>query len=168
MSEEILGMEEKQLPDCGACAGCEPDRREFVKEVARVALLLLVPLTWRTGVALANGALQYPLPAGDGATVDKNNELIVARVQGKAYAFALSCPHQRTMLRWLPEEGRFQCPKHKSKYRPDGTFISGRATRGMDRHPIRLEGNTLIVDPDVTYREDHDAAAWQSAFVAVS
>ena len=161
-------MQDSELHDCGACAGCEPDRREFMKEVARVAVLLLVPLTWRTGVALASGGLQYPLPSSDGATVDKENELIVARVQGKAYAFALSCPHQRTMLKWLPGEGRFQCPRHKSKYRPDGSFISGRATRGMDRHPIRLDGSTLVIDSPSTYREDRDAAAWQTAFVAVS
>lgn len=139
-----------------------------MKEVARVATLLLVPMLWRTGVALANGDLRYPLPGSDGATVDKTNELIVARVQGKAYAFALSCPHQRTMLKWEADENRFQCPKHHSKYQPDGTFISGRATRGMDRHPIKLEGGALIVDSTVIYRQDRDAALWQAAFAQVS
>ncbi|HEX6560026.1 MAG TPA: hypothetical protein VF021_11205, partial [Longimicrobiales bacterium] len=61
MNEGISKMEDSQLHDCGACSGCEPDRREFMKEVARVAVLLLVPLTWRTGVALANGELKYPV-----------------------------------------------------------------------------------------------------------
>jgi nitrite reductase/ring-hydroxylating ferredoxin subunit len=161
-------MHENDANECTACGGCDTGRREFLSTAVRVALLLAVPLSWRTGVALASGKLQYPLPASDGATIDKQNEVIVARVQGKGYAFALSCPHQRTMLRWLPEEGRFQCPKHKSKYRPDGSFISGRATRGMDRHPITLEGNMLVVDPSITYREDNDPAAWQAAFAAVS
>lgn len=164
MSGEMLNQNDA----CSGCGGCEPDRREFMKEVARVAVLLMVPLTWRTGVALANGELRYPLPAADGANVDKNNEVILARVQGKAYAFALSCPHQRTMLRWEADENRFQCPKHHSKYRPDGTFISGRATRGMDRHPIKLEGGSLVVDATQVYREDRDAALWQAAFVQIS
>ena len=55
------------------------------------------------------------------------------RFQGVVYAFNLSCPHQNTALKWQPDDQRFQCPKHKSRYQPDGTFISGRATRGMDR-----------------------------------
>ena len=160
-------MHENDANECTACGGCDTGRREFLSTAVRVALLLAVPLTWRTGVALASGKLQYPLPASDGATIDKENEVIVARVQGKGYAFALSCPHQRTMLRWLPEEGRFQCPKHKSKYRADGTFIEGRATRSMDRYAVKLAGSNVVVDIDKLYQEDTDNALWQHAVVVL-
>ena len=71
------------------------------------------------------------------------------------------------MLKWQPQDARFQCPKHKSKYQPDGTFISGRATRGMDRHAIRLQGSELIVDPTVVYREDKNPAGWKASFVTL-
>ena len=91
----------------------------------------------------------------------------MVRHQGRAYAFSLSCPHQRTMLKWRADDARFQCPKHKSKYQPDGTFISGRATRGMDRHAIRLQGRELIVDRAVVYRQDKNPAAWKAAFVSL-
>jgi hypothetical protein len=35
----------------------------------------------------------YPIPASDGATIDKDNDVILARYQGKVYAFGLACPH---------------------------------------------------------------------------
>ena len=93
--------------------------------------------------------------------------MILARYQGKVYAFGLACPHQNTALRWLAPEGRFQCPKHKSKYAPDGIFLSGRATRSMDRYAVRKNAATIVANIDALYRQDKDAAQWQSAFVDV-
>ena len=61
---------------------------------------------------------------------------------------------------------RFQCPKHHSQYQPDGQFITGRATRNMDRLAIRRDAaNTIIVDPDTLYRSDEDSAEWKAAVV---
>ncbi|HEX5072099.1 MAG TPA: Rieske 2Fe-2S domain-containing protein [Gemmatimonadaceae bacterium] len=93
--------------------------------------------------------------------------MILARYQGKVYAFGLACPHQNTALRWLAPEGRLQCPKHKSKYTPDGIFLSGRATRSMDRYAVRKNAATIVANIDALYRQDKDAAQWQSAFVDV-
>lgn len=63
---------------------------------------------------------------------------------------------------------QFQCPKHKSRYRPEGTFIEGRATRGLDRFAIKLEGSQQLVNLDALYREDKNAAEWAAAFVPLS
>jgi Rieske Fe-S protein len=109
----------------------------------------------------------YPLPAQDGATIDRDSEVIVVRYQGKVYAFSLSCPHQHTALRWEPDKTRFQCPKHHSKYQPDGTFISGRATRSMDRFALRRDGASLVVDLSRLYRQDRDAGDWSAASITV-
>jgi len=98
-------------------------------------------------------------------TIDKDESVIIARVGGRAYAFSLACPHQNTAIRWESEDHRFQCPKHKSRYRPDGTFIEGRATRGLDRFALRREGDQLFVNLDALYREDTDAVPWSTAFV---
>lgn len=112
--------------------------------------------------------LTYPLPAADGVTIDKANEVILVRWKSQAYAFALSCPHQNTALRWLDNpDSRFQCPKHKSKYQPDGTFISGKATRNMDRFAIRKNGKNLIVNLARLYRNDKQGSDWAAAKVAV-
>ena len=81
--------------------------------------------------------------------------------------FNLSCPHQNTALRWYPEDQQFRCPKHHSRYRPDGVFISGRATRSMDRLGVRREGDTIVADLDSFYRQDKDPTEWAAAFVAL-
>lgn len=109
--------------------------------------------------------LSYPVPAHDGVVIDKDQQLMLARAKGVAYAFALSCPHQNTALKWLEEDAMFQCPKHKSRYQPDGTFISGRATRNMDRLPIRSDGKLLFVDAERAYESDKDPAGWAAAAV---
>ncbi len=110
---------------------------------------------------------RYPIPAADGVSIDKDNDVIIARAAGKVYAFALSCPHQNTALRWDDSGHEFHCPKHKSRYRADGTFIEGRATRDMDRLAIRRDGATLVVDVDVLYQQDEKPAAWNAAVVTV-
>ena len=132
--------------------------------------MFLGALAVRYGSALGRrgSELTYPLPASDGAVIDKQNQLILARYQQKVYAFNLSCPHQNTALRWYPEDGQFQCPKHHSRYRPDGVFISGRATRSMDRLGIRRDGPTLLVDVNKFYREDQNPAEWAAAVVTLS
>ena len=165
-----------------ACSGCPlADRREFLRDAAGLALGLLAGL----GLAPAHaGALtirevtgrgrpgrsdcSYPIPASDGATIDKKHQVILVRYQGVVYAFALSCPHQNTALRWREEDARFQCPKHKSQYRPDGSFITGRATRNMDRLPIRREGQQLVVDTDHVFESDKDPAGWAAAKITLS
>jgi Rieske Fe-S protein len=85
-----------------------------------------------------------------------------------AYAFALSCPHQNTALRWADAEHEFQCPKHHSKYQPDGTFITGRATRNMDRYAISRQGGNVVVDFDTLYRDDEDPKGWTAAAVRLT
>jgi nitrite reductase/ring-hydroxylating ferredoxin subunit len=151
------------------CEDCVlSERRAFLREVtAWLAAAALAPLPIRFGRAtLIRGSdLTYPIPAADGATIDHDNQVILVRFQGKAYAFNLSCPHQNTALRWHPEDGQFQCPKHHSRYTPDGVFISGRATRSMDRFAVKRDGANILVDLDRLFRQDQDAADWNTAFV---
>lgn len=153
------------------------DRRQFLIQVtlavgAAMAALSATPreavaLPIRIGRALRldGDEITYPVPAADGATIDKENEVILVRWKGEVYAFNLSCPHQNTALRWLADDGRFQCPKHKSKYQPDGTFISGKATRNMDRFGIRKSGKNVIVNVAQFYKSDKEQANWNSAHV---
>jgi nitrite reductase/ring-hydroxylating ferredoxin subunit len=107
----------------------------------------------------------YPIPAQDGATIDREHDVIVVRYQDRVYAFALWCPHQRTALRWEGEERRFRCPKHKSTFQLDGAFMSGRATRALDRFALRRDGDTVVVDLSAVLREDEDGERWTRAVV---
>ena len=163
-----------------SCDGCAlaTTRRAFLRDGAMAVAAALATLglagranalVVRVGTALAatGSTASYAIPEADGVTIDRDRQIILVRYEGAIYAFALSCPHQNTALKWREEDGRFQCPKHKSKYRPDGTFISGRATRAMDRHALHRDGSAVVVDLDTVYRQDHDAAAWAAALIRV-
>jgi nitrite reductase/ring-hydroxylating ferredoxin subunit len=162
------------LPTTG-CDGCELGRRAFVVGAAQAAAALLglaaMPSLARAVALRDAGAARderrYAIPTGDGVSVDEDASVILARVGSAVYGFSLACPHKRTALAWQPRNNRFECPKHKSKYQPDGTFISGRATRSMDRFAIRRDGAHVVLDLGRLYREDREAAAWRAAVVRV-
>jgi Rieske Fe-S protein len=159
---------------CDGCGSC-PSRREFFRVgvgaavAAAVAAVLpasagATPIRWVRSAG-SGGALRYPMPTADGVDVDRGNEVILVRYQGTVAAFALSCPHQRSMLRWREGDGIFQCSKHHSEYSPTGQYLKGRATRNMDRLGIHLEGSEVVVDPGTVYHSDDDPGGWASAVV---
>lgn len=176
---------ESVTPEEG-CEGCGivQNRRTFLRDSALAALVVsmgamgvsarkaaAMNVGFVTGKRHESGGTQsvsYPLPPADGAQIDHDNEVILVRWQDAIYAFNLSCPHQRAALRWDDADHRFQCPKHHSKYQPDGEFISGRATRNMDRFTIRRDANNMIVvDVDDMLRSDKELAAWTAATLKV-
>ena len=126
-----------------------------------------VPVTEASGTQTGPSEHDYPLPAADGVTIDRDTQLIVVRFQQRIYAFNLACPHENTALRWKQRDGRFQCPRHESQYQPDGTFITGRATRNMDRFGVTRAGDTIRVDLNRFLRSDLQPQDWAAAAVAV-
>jgi Rieske Fe-S protein len=164
------------------CDGpCEfTDRRDFLRRTTMAIGAIMaglaaspreataLPLSLVRALQSRGEELTYPIPTADGATIDDHNEVIVVRFNQAVYAFNLSCPHQNTALRWLAGDGRFQCPKHKSKYQPDGSFISGRATRNMDRFAVRREGDHVVVNVATLIQSDTDAARWNEARVVLA
>ena len=147
-----------------SCTDC-PSRRDFLQIVAALGFAAL-PVVFVDGVEAA-GAQKFPFPAADSVTIDRKQQVIIVRAEGHVYAFNLSCPHENTALKWLPKDNRFQCPKHQSKYRPNGTFLSGRATRNMDRLAVRLDAGSLVVDVDKMFQSDKDPAGWAAAAVTI-
>ncbi len=152
------------------------DRRDFVRQalMAVGALIALgatpdrlAAMERRYATGRRDGAeLRFPLPTADGATVDRSNNLIVARFNGAAIAFVLECPHRGENVRWQADNNRFFCPKHESTFQPDGTRIQGKAERGLDRYAIRREGDELVVDTEQKIRSTN-AEAWAAAQVTL-
>jgi Rieske Fe-S protein len=119
------------------------------------------------GRVVAPASKSYPMPAADGVSIDKSNQVILVRYQGKVIAFNLACPHENTALRWKQGAAKFECPKHNSRYTPEGTFIDGRATRNMDRLHVARDGNSLTVDLSKIIKSDEQPAQWAAAAIAV-
>jgi len=166
-----------------ACPGdCILSRREALRLAASAAFGALLasglpPVAAQALVAaprfvdgrrLATNTKRYPIPAADGVQFDKDAEVILVRRGPHVFAFNLSCPHQNTALKWVEDDGgRFQCPKHKSKYQADGTFISGRATRAMDRLGVAKVGDEIEVNLDVLFKQDKQPTEWAAAVATV-
>jgi nitrite reductase/ring-hydroxylating ferredoxin subunit len=167
-----LPMVRRPDEECDACGSCLLPRREFMRLGLTAAAVALMPSAvsaaplGHAGASGPSGPLKYPVPTADGVSVDRASEVILVRYQGTIAAFALSCPHQRSMLKWRDKDGIFRCTKHHSEYSPLGVFEKGRATRNMDRLRIQLVGNEVVVDPSTVYHSDDDAAGWNSAVVA--
>ena len=159
---------------CGACAG-QDSRRDFLKHAAVLVSGALAGLTVPAGSAgalpvtsgapirAAGAELTYPVPSADGATVDRDNGVILVRYQGRMFAFNLSCPHENAAVRWKAAVNRFECSRHDSRYEPNGTYTSGRATRNMDRFALRRSGDTVVVDVSRLIQSDTSKAQWDAA-----
>jgi Rieske Fe-S protein len=125
------------------------------------------PVRFVDGVRTAPGEKTYPIPSVDGVSIDREEQVILVRYQNKVMAFSLSCPHENAAVKWIEKDSRFACTKHDSKYQVDGTYTSGRATRNMDRLPIRKVGATVVVDLEKAFHSDIEGAAWTGAVVTV-
>jgi len=164
-------MKTNDTQDCGGCQS----RREFfgcisasltgalVVPVIADALDLL-PVVAAAG-AQTGGEHAYAIPAQDSVNIDKKAQIILVRYQQKVIAFNLACPHENTALKWRDNDKRFQCPKHDSKYTPEGVFKDGRATRNMDRLAIRRQGDQVRVSTDRLYMSDKQPKEWAEAVV---
>jgi Rieske Fe-S protein len=150
---------------------CRQSRRAFLRQggcgLFTLATLgiggdVVLPVSAIAGVGSAKEK-QYPIPAADGVNIDRSAQVILVRYANHVYAFSMVCPHERAAVKWLKKDNRFQCTKHDSEYTPDGTYITGHATRNLDRFPVRRDGEMVIVSLDRVYQADKHAAAWAAA-----
>jgi nitrite reductase/ring-hydroxylating ferredoxin subunit len=108
----------------------------------------------------------YPIPAADSVGVDAQAQVMLVRSNGLVFAVSPACPHEQAVVRWVARAGRFQCSKHHSRYTREGQYISGRATRGLDRFAIRRDGPAVFVDVTRLWRADKNPAEWTAAVVS--
>jgi nitrite reductase/ring-hydroxylating ferredoxin subunit len=155
--------------DTAGCHSCrDVTRRGFLSVGSCTMTAILTGLGRSEGREIGSGEeLTYPIPSGDGTTIDRQAQVILVRQQQSIYAFNLSCPHQNAAVRWVADGQRFQCSRHDSRYLSDGTHTSGRATRNMDRFPVHRDGTNIRVDVSRLIRSDQDPAGWAGAFVRI-
>ncbi len=164
--------------DRGPGCVCDAGRRGFLAQTAALLTAGLagvatpaeaggLPVVWGRADGRSGDELTYPIPTADGATIDRDNGVIVVRFQGKLFAFNLSCPHENAAVRWKSALGRFECSRHDSVYSPAGVYTSGRATRNMDRFAVRRNGGSVVVDVSTLIQSDQRKAAWDAAVLAL-
>lgn len=72
-------------------------------------------------------------------------ELVGAK-DTKLVALYRKCVHLGCSVPHCPTSSLFECPCHGSKYRLHGEYYGGPAPRGLDRFPIAIEGDKVVVD----------------------
>ena len=165
--------------NCGECP-IATSRRAFLRDIGIATAAAVAAVAFnRPALAYAetvaeiepvgSGLMErnYAIPRGDGVSVDVRSEVILARWEDRVYAFSLKCPHKGARLEWRASEQRVFCPKHKARFLADGSHVSGRGKRDLDRYEVRRQGSGIAVNLDRVYRQDTDAAEWAAAVVVV-
>jgi len=167
-------IEHEGRTSCAACAAAD-GRRDFLKHAAALvagalagvagggAPVSALALTLGQALGKTGNQLTYALPAADGATVDRDNDVVIARVQNTVVALSLKCPHTGGKLVWKPPVNRYECSRHNSRFEPPGVYISGRAKRNMDRFTVKRNGDTIVVNTAQPIRSDTQQAQWDAA-----
>lgn len=166
----------------GSCAqSCPIERALFLRSTALAALAGIAGTGFFSSAASAQSVgslspthaqgklLTYAVPARDGALIDAENGVIVARVKNDVYAMSVTCPHRSvTTLEWVPGSNQFHCPRHNAHFQPDGTLIDGRPDRSMDRFALKRSGQSVVVDTSTTLQQDVARDAYAKAFVSAT
>jgi glycine/D-amino acid oxidase-like deaminating enzyme/nitrite reductase/ring-hydroxylating ferredoxin subunit len=80
---------------------------------------------------------------GSGAVLRRGLRRVAAyrRPSGELCELSATCPHLGCIVRWNAAERTWDCPCHGSRFHPEGSVISGPATRGLasvEREPEAL------------------------------
>jgi len=109
---------------------------------------LLRPLTAGEEGGKINVGAASNFPEGT-ATYVPQGRFWVANAGGTVFALSQKCPHLGCRIPYCESSGRFECPCHRSVFDLGGEWIGGPSPRGMDRHPVTLDADNLIVDTSV-------------------
>lgn len=133
------------------------DRRRFLNRVWKVLGAGLVVeaglTTYDILVPRPTGAFGGVVDAGRGDAFPEgtvryffSGRFYVTSAQGTLVAVYQKCPHLGCRVPFCDSSQRFECPCHGSKFNLKGEYLAGPAPRGMDRFPIRVERDQVVVD----------------------
>ena len=133
------------------------DRREVLSWTWKaLAVGLTVEAAWTTydilvpkpsgafgGVVNAGPVVEFP----EGTVrYFLNGRFYVTSYDGSLHALYQKCTHLGCRVPFCDTSKMFECPCHGSVFNVKGEYIAGPAPRGMDRFPVTIEGDEVIVD----------------------
>jgi cytochrome b6-f complex iron-sulfur subunit len=123
---------------------------------------LLRPLTSTAAGGKIRIGSSGDYPAGT-ATEVRAGHFWLANADGHLFALSQKCPHLGCRVPFCESSGRFECPCHGSIFDIGGEWIEGPSPQGMDRHPVSVDGDVLVVDTTQRLRgPDRGAKAFLS------
>ncbi len=141
-----------------------PSRREFLYYIwgASMALLLgqtSAGLIWfafprfkegEFGVTFSFNPEELPSVGAAPTSVPAGRFHVTLTSEGLRALYGV-CTHLGCLPKWVPTNGRFECPCHGSKFQLSGQWIEGPAPRHLDRFITTVtyaDGTTLATPPD--------------------
>jgi Rieske Fe-S protein len=133
------------------------DRRSFLNHSWKVlGALVAAEMVWGSWDMLKPaeaGAFGGALKVGDPHDFPEGSvryfpegRLYVTSFEGKLSALYQKCPHLGCKVPFCTTSNQFECPCHGSVYNIKGEYLDGPAPRGMDRFPLRIENDQVVVD----------------------
>lgn len=155
------------------------NRREFMFYIWGASMALT--LAGSTGVLLwfayprfregeFGGVFSVPTsnlpPVGSAPQENAQGRFWLVNTDAGVLAIYKVCTHLGCLYKWVPNNDRFECPCHGSKFEKDGTYIEGPAPRNLDRFVISVVGSSGdVVAETVTGDPNVDPQAGQAVAV---
>jgi cytochrome b6-f complex iron-sulfur subunit len=135
------------------------DRRGFLRLMGKgsvvLAFLIQIAAAARAFVPnvlyepLRRFKLRKPKDYPPGVTFNADRRLFVVRDGDDFHVISSVCTHLGCSVQWRQDERRFDCPCHGSRFREDGTVISGPAPRPLEWYAVALSPDGYLeVDTD--------------------
>lgn len=119
---------------------------------ATSALIVVVGGAFLFGIASSNGpdpvASLEQLREREVLFLDEHNVFLVYN-EGELLALSGDPQHlEGEHTEWCESSRMFETPTHGEKFDRRGNYYAGPATKGLDRYPTRVEGDSIYVDLD--------------------
>ncbi|MEX2215082.1 MAG: Rieske 2Fe-2S domain-containing protein [Phycisphaeraceae bacterium] len=95
------------------------------------------------------------------------NVWLVHLADGKLVALSTICTHLGCIPNWLPNDSKYKCPCHGSGFYMDGVNFEGPAPRPLERHKIYMDGDIVMIDKSLKYREELGQWTSSDSFINV-
>ena len=141
------------------------DRRRFLRLMGKgsVVLAFLIQIAAAARAFVPNVLyepsrrfkLRKPKDYPPGVTFNADRRLFVVRDEDDFHVISGVCTHLGCTVQWRQDERRFDCPCHGSRFREDGTVISGPAPRPLEWYAVTLSPDGYL-EVDAARVVNHD------------
>ncbi len=89
---------------------------------------------------------------------EKSTAWVVKLSDSEVVAYSPSCTHLGCAYHWDANKTEFVCPCHTTSFSLDGKVLGGPAPRPLDRYPVKVQDNRLLIGITDSHGKSHGKA----------